>query len=394
MSGEVEPGLVDPVVGACRTGRRHGRRSLISRCPIMPPTTTQVVTKTSHSAMARHGWVALQRATRTVTGGEVARVCWDTGVPFGRRSDVTHHDAAPVASPEQESCAPNDGGVFSTVRTRGRASRWTRAERSLARRIRMLEWAIESIALSAVSLTLFVLAVLGVALMVVWVGIPLLIGALFAHPGAGRLPARPGREDARAPRSNRRTCACPTGNVLIRFRAMVSDPARLARRRLAAGRRHRRSDAGDHRDAGEPAGPDLLVAAAWGAMPAARSDRPGTARRRPSAAGCALRVQQLTESRAETVDTQAAELRRIERDLHDGAQARLVALGMSLAMAEDELDRDPAGARALLAEARGASSAALERTARSRPRHPSAGARRSRPGRGGPRRLPSPRRCA
>jgi signal transduction histidine kinase len=73
-----------------------------------------------------------------------------------------------------------------------------------------------------------------------------------------------------------------------------------------------------------------------------------------------MRVQQLTESRAETVDTQAAELRRIERDLHDGAQARLVALGMSLAMAEDELDRDPAGARALLAEARGASSAALE----------------------------------
>jgi signal transduction histidine kinase len=53
-------------------------------------------------------------------------------------------------------------------------------------------------------------------------------------------------------------------------------------------------------------------------------------------------------------------LRRIERDLHDGAQARLVALGMSLAMAEDELERDPAGARALLAEARGASSAALE----------------------------------
>ena len=35
------------------------------------------------------------------------------------------------------------------------------------------------------------------------------------------------------------------------------------------------------------------------------------------------------------VDTQAAELRRIERDLHDGAQARLVALGMRLGLAEE-----------------------------------------------------------
>src|SRR6185312_1725813 len=55
----------------------------------------------------------------------------------------------------------------------------------------------------------------------------------------------------------------------------------------------------------------------------------------------AQRVQQLTESRAETVDTSAAELRRIERDLHDGAQARLVALGMSLGMAEEQLAQDP-----------------------------------------------------
>jgi signal transduction histidine kinase len=73
----------------------------------------------------------------------------------------------------------------------------------------------------------------------------------------------------------------------------------------------------------------------------------------------ANRVQQLTVSRADTVDTQAAELRRIERDLHDGAQARLVALGMSLGMAEETVARDPAAARELLAEARVASSQAL-----------------------------------
>ncbi|MCW2523443.1 MAG: Signal transduction histidine kinase [Frankiales bacterium] len=73
----------------------------------------------------------------------------------------------------------------------------------------------------------------------------------------------------------------------------------------------------------------------------------------------AKRVQDLTESRAETVDTQAAELRRIERDLHDGAQARLVSLGMSLGLAEERLEADPSQARQLLAEARAANSQAL-----------------------------------
>jgi signal transduction histidine kinase len=45
------------------------------------------------------------------------------------------------------------------------------------------------------------------------------------------------------------------------------------------------------------------------------------------------------------LDTQAAELRRIERDLHDGAQARLVAMGMSPGAIEHLLDRDPEKAR-------------------------------------------------
>jgi signal transduction histidine kinase len=73
----------------------------------------------------------------------------------------------------------------------------------------------------------------------------------------------------------------------------------------------------------------------------------------------ALRVRELAESRAETVDTQAAELRRIERDLHDGAQARLAALSMNLGMAEEMVDRDPAQAQALLTEARQSASQAL-----------------------------------
>jgi signal transduction histidine kinase len=71
------------------------------------------------------------------------------------------------------------------------------------------------------------------------------------------------------------------------------------------------------------------------------------------------RITQLTESRADTVDTQAAELRRIERDLHDGAQARLVALGMNLGMAETLLASDPDAAQGLLAEARESTGLAL-----------------------------------
>jgi signal transduction histidine kinase len=72
-----------------------------------------------------------------------------------------------------------------------------------------------------------------------------------------------------------------------------------------------------------------------------------------------LRVQHLTETRSDAVDTSAAELRRIERDLHDGAQARLVAMGMNLGAAERLIEENPAAARALLTEARDASVKAL-----------------------------------
>ncbi|HEV2370949.1 MAG TPA: histidine kinase [Streptosporangiaceae bacterium] len=71
------------------------------------------------------------------------------------------------------------------------------------------------------------------------------------------------------------------------------------------------------------------------------------------------RVRRLTESRAVAVDSAAAELRRIERDLHDGAQARLVALGMSLRAAERLIPTSPDSAVALVAEARETSARAL-----------------------------------
>jgi signal transduction histidine kinase len=71
------------------------------------------------------------------------------------------------------------------------------------------------------------------------------------------------------------------------------------------------------------------------------------------------RISTLETSRAGAVDVQEAELRRIERDLHDGAQARLVALGMSLGMAEQKLASEPDAAAALLADARAGAGAAL-----------------------------------
>ncbi|KRB76336.1 hypothetical protein ASE01_15165 [Nocardioides sp. Root190] len=71
------------------------------------------------------------------------------------------------------------------------------------------------------------------------------------------------------------------------------------------------------------------------------------------------RVQVLTESRAVVVDHSAAELRRIERDLHDGPQARLAAVSLSLGLADDLFETDPDAARRLINEARGTSSTAL-----------------------------------
>jgi len=73
----------------------------------------------------------------------------------------------------------------------------------------------------------------------------------------------------------------------------------------------------------------------------------------------AQRVEHLATTRTDAVDTQASELRRIERDLHDGAQARLVAMGMTLGSAVHLMDTNPEAARALMVEARDTSARAL-----------------------------------
>jgi signal transduction histidine kinase len=227
----------------------------------------------------------------------------------------------------------------------------------LRHRLRLFGWAIASVPLSLISLVLFVCAAGGAGLITLWIGIPILVVTIGAtRKLAGRRRrisgALMGREIAPP------YLRWPKGSPVARIGALAVDPA--VRRDMMW----------------------LLVDGTIGLtlsiigvveglfdllfwwLP------PGLAVRGHARIDCALlaqseksllaqRVEQLTESRAETVDSQAAELRRIERDLHDGAQARLVALGMSLAMAEEQIADDPDGARALLTEARTASSTAL-----------------------------------
>jgi signal transduction histidine kinase len=70
-------------------------------------------------------------------------------------------------------------------------------------------------------------------------------------------------------------------------------------------------------------------------------------------------VERLRGSRQAALELEASELRRIERDLHDGAQQRLVSLAMDLGRAEERIDTDPAAAKAIIAGARGQARLAL-----------------------------------
>jgi signal transduction histidine kinase len=79
---------------------------------------------------------------------------------------------------------------------------------------------------------------------------------------------------------------------------------------------------------------------------------------RPGQRRLELRVDELTRTRSGALDVQASELRRIERDLHDGAQARLVALSMQLGRAEERLADHPDSA-ALVRQAREEATAAI-----------------------------------
>ncbi|MFE3515092.1 sensor domain-containing protein [Streptomyces sp. NPDC059166] len=103
----------------------------------------------------------------------------------------------------------------------------------------------------------------------------------------------------------------------------------------------------------------LTLIAGLAVAPAALRAHAALARTLLAPTAAARRVRHLTDTRSDAVNSSAAELRRIERDLHDGAQARLVALGMNLGVAEQLLAKDPEAVRAILADTRKASAAAL-----------------------------------
>ncbi len=103
------------------------------------------------------------------------------------------------------------------------------------------------------------------------------------------------------------------------------------------------------------AGLIMLACGVW-LVPRTIGGRAALARRNHELIG---RVRRLSVARVAAVDTAAAELRRVERDLHDGAQARLIALGISLRATERLIRTDPDAAVALVAEARDNSARAL-----------------------------------
>jgi signal transduction histidine kinase len=200
-------------------------------------------------------------------------------------------------------------------------------------RARLLAW---SVALAAVSLALFIVTIVtivGTALIAVWVGLAIVIAALFVLRPLADLHRRWAAEMLGAPIASPYLQA-PTGNLFARLRSMTGEAATW-------------------RDL-----PSLLFNATIGLalsigavvegvldlilwwLPQGLLQRVDAEITRalltPTArARLAQRVEHLTESRADTVDSQASELRRIERDLHDGAQARLVSLDTSLGLAED-----------------------------------------------------------
>ncbi len=126
-----------------------------------------------------------------------------------------------------------------------------------------------------------------------------------------------------------------------------------------------------------PIGVVTLLAAPWPTRALVAADR-WLIRNVLQAGSLSERVRDLEQTRARAVDDSAATLRQVERDLHDGAQARLVALAMSLGMAKEKLgegasEADMVRARMLVDTAhRGAKEAIVELRDLARGIHPPA----------------------
>jgi len=225
-------------------------------------------------------------------------------------------------------------------------------------RLRMTAYAAAQLALAIPSLVLFVLSTVGGVLVVVWVGIALLLVSVPATRWvANRHRAMAGRVlGTPVPSAYRESPPTP----LARVRTWAADPMTwrdLGWQLFAVTIGFALSLVTVVLLLG------VVTSVIWwyGVQPIMRArcflDRMLLTRGRTEK--LEERVQLLTETRAQTIDHSAAELRRIERDLHDGAQARLVALSMSLGMADEMFSTDPEAARRMVAEARATTGAAL-----------------------------------
>jgi signal transduction histidine kinase len=234
-----------------------------------------------------------------------------------------------------------------------------RMMRGLLWRLRLVAWAIALVALSSVSLVLLILTIVATALISVWVGIPMLLATVaITRPVAAVYRRFVG--DVLGTRVDSPYLDARAGGIFAQLRAVVADPA--TRRDLVW--------VGLNGIVGLALSIAALIetllelvllwwwrGGSWFLKLdayLARALLSPTEKTR-----LARRVRELTESRAVTVDAQATEIRRIERDLHDGAQARLIVLGMNLGLAETAVDADPETAKLMLAEARTASREAL-----------------------------------
>jgi signal transduction histidine kinase len=212
------------------------------------------------------------------------------------------------------------------------------------------------LALRIAGFILLAFLIVSVALLVIWIGLPLLLGCLAVLRGFALL--------------HRRLAGRVLGTVVPEPYAPGIDGGMFSRLRF------RLSDRASWRDLAwllevQTIGFAMELAALiafpflplgwWGSPLLLRTDASTTRLLTgPQDTELQERIGELETSRAQTVDHSAAELRRIERDLHDGAQAQLVSLAMTLGLAQELVSRDPAAASALIAEARESSTTALQ----------------------------------
>ncbi|HEX5497349.1 MAG TPA: sensor domain-containing protein [Mycobacteriales bacterium] len=262
----------------------------------------------------------------------------------------------------------------------------------ITRRLTLVGWASAMTGLAVVGITVASLTLTALGLATVWVGLPLFVGSVWWLRGLADMHRAWAAEVMGIPVA-RPYRTVPDAGWLARFTAVVRDPATWrdlvwvavdgtagvalcvsVMATLLAGvgglllpaiwtqlPPHATirisgipvTDLPSAAYVGVPAGV-LYLAVWWWATPWLMRGYAGLTRWMLAPAErtrLADRVDQLAATRADTVDAQAAELRRIERDLHDGAQARLVALGMNVGMARDLLVKDPPMAAMLLDEA-------------------------------------------